>query len=66
MFKYANAQKAEMAELVATAAGLEIDVVLAGNETTVQFTEMHLADIKACLEAEEGEFDTPAIEGVNG
>ena len=52
MFKYANEQKAEMAELVATASGLEIDLVLGGNATTVQFTEMHLADIKACLEAE--------------
>lgn len=53
MFKYANEQRGSMTELVATAAGLEIDLVLAGNETTAQFTEMHLADIKACLEAED-------------
>jgi hypothetical protein len=52
-FKHANEQKDAMVELVATASGLEIDVVLAGNETTVQFTETHLADMKACLQAED-------------
>jgi hypothetical protein len=55
MFKYANAQKADMVDLIATAAGLEVDIVLAGSETTVQFTETHLADIKACLGAEEAQ-----------
>lgn len=58
MFKYANNQKAMMAELVATASGVEIDVVLAGTATTVQFTEMHLADIKACLKAVEADENT--------
>lgn len=53
MFKYANKQKTAMVELVAMASGLEIDVVLAGKATTLQFTEMHLADMKACLEAED-------------
>jgi hypothetical protein len=39
-------------DLVANSAGREIELVLGGNPETVQFTEMHLADIKACLAAD--------------
>jgi hypothetical protein len=38
-----------MLELVATASGNEIEVALGGKVTTIYFTQMHLADAKACL-----------------
>lgn len=52
MFRFANAQKDEVLDLVANSASREIELVLGGNPATVQFTEMHLADIKACLAAD--------------
>ena len=52
MYRYANEQKDVLDELIETASGLEIDVVLAGKATTVQFTEVHLADMQVRLKAE--------------
>ncbi|WP_029972134.1 sacsin N-terminal ATP-binding-like domain-containing protein [Paraburkholderia graminis] len=49
MFLYANENRDEMQELVEGAVGLEIEVTLGGQPSTVLFTETHLADIKACL-----------------
>jgi len=54
-YQYANAQRNSMGELVATAASNEIEVALGGYVTTLYFTEMHLADAKACLNWEESE-----------
>lgn len=53
MFKYANEQKDEMVELLVAAPGLDIEVVLGGQATTIRFRKTHLADIKACLQAED-------------
>ena len=54
-YRLANAQRHSMRELVATAAGLEIEVALGAKELTLYFTEVHLADLRACLKAEEEE-----------
>ncbi|CUJ41335.1 sacsin N-terminal ATP-binding-like domain-containing protein [Achromobacter sp. 2789STDY5608621] len=48
-FLYANAQRSEMQDIVVTAAGSEIEIELGGELMTIYFTEMHLADVKACL-----------------
>lgn len=48
-YRHANAQKDDMEELIATASGREIEVELGGETTTIYFTEMHLADVRACL-----------------
>ena len=53
MFKHANEQKDSMTQLVLSADTLEIGVTLGGTPTTIQFTETHLADIQACIRAEE-------------
>ncbi|EIN00412.1 hypothetical protein WQE_15316 [Paraburkholderia hospita] len=58
MFRCANDERDEMQELIEVAVGLEIDVTLAGEPSTIFFTEMHLADIKASLAALEND-DTP-------
>ncbi|NMF98955.1 hypothetical protein GPA27_16370 [Aromatoleum toluolicum] len=52
-YQYANAQRDSLQELVLTANDSEIEIVLGGVEATIYFTQMHLADAKACLEAEE-------------
>jgi hypothetical protein len=49
-YQYANAQKNSILELVVTASGNEIEVALGGEEVTIYFTEVHLADVKACFE----------------
>lgn len=54
-FLYANAQRNQMLDLVATALGNEIEVVLGGEVKTIYFTQMHLADMKACLATQEAE-----------
>ncbi|MCD2514708.1 hypothetical protein LQ564_00090 [Massilia sp. G4R7] len=51
-YQYANAQKHSMLELLETANGSEIEVCLGGIETTIYFTQAHLADICACFEAD--------------
>lgn len=52
MFKHANEQKDEILELLAMSSAQEVEVILGGIAKTIRFTEPHLADIKACLEAE--------------
>lgn len=54
-YRYANAQRHSMAELVATASSKEIDIALGGVETTIYFTQTHLADARACIDADESE-----------
>jgi len=54
-FRHANAQRSEMQDLVVTAAGSEIEIGLGGELMTIYFTEMHLADVKACLASLEEE-----------
>ena len=55
MFLYANENRDEMQELVEVAAGLEIEVTLGGERSTILFTETHLGDIKACLASSDGD-----------
>ena len=50
-YQYANAQKNSMSEAVATAVSCEVEIALGGRETTIYFTQTHLADAKACLGA---------------
>lgn len=50
-YLHANAQRNAMHEVVATATSHEVKLALGGIETTVYFTEMHLADARACLES---------------
>lgn len=52
-YLYANEQRNAMYELIATAASNEIKIALGGDVTTIYFTQMHLADTKACLSSEE-------------
>ena len=54
-YRHANDQRNSMAELVATASSEEIDVSLGGVETTIYFTQTHLADAKACIDADEND-----------
>jgi len=55
-YRHANAQRSSMADLVASAASSEIEVTLGGIQTTIYFTQTHLADAKACVAVdEEGE-----------
>jgi hypothetical protein len=51
-FGLPTTRKMKILDLVANSAGREIELVLGGNPETVQFTEMYLADIKACLAAD--------------
>lgn len=52
-YKYANAQTKLIEDLIGTASGNEIDVVIGGEETTIYFTQTHLADTQACLNSEQ-------------
>ena len=54
-YMHANAQRNAMHKIVATAAGNEVDIALGGVETTLYFTQMHLADARACLESTEND-----------
>ena len=42
-----------MGELIVTAASSEVEIALGGRETTIYFTQTHLEDVRACLEADE-------------
>lgn len=54
-YQYANAQRNSMDDLVVSATTNEIKIALGDDITTLYFTQMHLADAKACLGSEEGE-----------
>lgn len=56
-YQYANARRNTMRELIIAANDCEIEVELGSVETTVYFTETHLADIKACFESDDDELD---------
>lgn len=51
-YQYANGQRNAMAELVDSASSTEIEISLGGVETTIYFTETHLADAKACIQSD--------------
>lgn len=53
-YQHANAQCNSMYDVIATATGNEVELALGNIETTVYFTQMHLADAKACFESIEG------------
>lgn len=48
-FVYANPSRPNMQDLLATAAGCEVEVNIGAVDTTIYFTETHLADARACL-----------------
>ena len=51
-YQYANGQRSVMVELISTASTTEVEIDLGGQDTTIYFTQMHLGDAKACLEAD--------------
>lgn len=54
MFQYANDDRDNMQKLLERAAGhgeLEVNITLAGEAASILFTETHLTDIRACIEA---------------
>jgi hypothetical protein len=53
-YQHANAQCSSMCDVIATATGSEIELALGNIETTIYFTQTHLADAKACLKSMEG------------
>jgi hypothetical protein len=55
-YRHANAQSNSMVDLIAIASGNEIELLIGNIETTLYFTQTHLADAKACFDSiEEGE-----------
>ena len=50
-YQHANAQCNSMYDVIATATGNEVELSLGNIETTVYFTQMHLADAKACFDS---------------
>ena len=54
-YRHANAQRDAIPELVSTAASREIELALGGVETSIYFTQTHLADARACIEVDEDE-----------
>lgn len=57
-YQYANGQRNSMLDVIANAASLEVEVDLGGEETTIYFTQMHLADAKASLAVESEEISS--------
>lgn len=51
MYKHSNAEKLKMGELLETAEGLDVTVMMGGRERTIEFTETHLTDMRASLKA---------------
>jgi hypothetical protein len=51
MFEHANAARETFFELIAEATEPMIEIVLAGNQVTIEFTEQHLIDIQVCLDS---------------
>ena len=54
-YRHANGQRNSMMELVSSATSSYLDVALGGVGTKIYFTQTHLADAKACIEAFESE-----------
>ena len=52
-YQYANAHRDEMQELITVASGREVELELGGKDTTLYFTDAHLADIRACWSADD-------------
>jgi hypothetical protein len=51
MYQHANDQKDDMKHLVEKQIEPELEITLGEQIATIRFTEMHLADIKACFES---------------
>lgn len=54
-YQHANAQCNSMYDVIANATGNEVELALGNIETTVYFTQMHMADARACLDSIEGD-----------
>lgn len=54
-YLYANGQRNSMYDLVDTAVSNEIEIALGGDVTTLYFTQVHLADARACLNSDRSE-----------
>ena len=50
-YRHANAQSNSMVDVIATATGNEVELLLGNIETTLYFTQTHLADSKVCLDS---------------
>jgi hypothetical protein len=50
-YLHANAQSNSMLDVIATATGNEVELALGNIETSLYFTQTHLADAKACFES---------------
>jgi hypothetical protein len=51
MYRYSNADKSKMLDLIAGAQGAGVTVFMAGRERNIAFTDTHLADMQASLRA---------------
>jgi len=47
VYRHANAQRNSMVDSIAIASGSEIELLIGNIETTLYFTQTHLADAKA-------------------
>ena len=54
-YLYANEQRNSMHDLVAKAESNEIEIALGGDVTPLYFTQVHMVDVKACLDSEVSE-----------
>jgi hypothetical protein len=66
MFQHANGSTAQLLTLIMDLVDNALPVVLAKEETTVYFTKLHLADLKAIIASDECEADPAANESFDG
>lgn len=52
-YRHINAQKNLMVDLIMQASTNEIEISLGGELTSIYFTQVHLADLKSCLSADD-------------
>ena len=54
MFEHANPSRHNMLELFSEIKGRKLDLQLGGNKKTIHFSNIHLDDLRAIIEAREG------------
>jgi hypothetical protein len=54
MFEHANPSRHNMLEMFSEIKGSKLGLQLAGNKKTIHFSNIHLDDLRAIIEAEEG------------
>lgn len=64
MFQHANGSEDLMRSMFLDLTNTELEVVLAQEDTTIQFTKTHIADLKAVIEADESPKEADALPGV--